>query len=59
MRDYLVQNGIKSERIIAARGFGESKPVADNDTAAGRQVNRRVELIIADQPQAQLKAGNQ
>lgn len=59
VRDYLVQNGVKSERIIAARGFGESKPVADNETAAGRQVNRRVEIIIADHPQAQAKAGNQ
>lgn len=59
VRDYLVQNGIKSERVIAARGFGESKPVADNETAAGRQVNRRVEIIIADHPLAQAKAGNQ
>jgi outer membrane protein OmpA-like peptidoglycan-associated protein len=59
VRDYLVQNGIKSERVIAARGFGETKPVADNETAAGRQVNRRVEIIIADHPQAQAKAGNQ
>ncbi len=58
VRDYMLQNGIKAERIIAARGFGESKPVADNDTAAGRQVNRRVELVIADQPHAQAKAGN-
>jgi outer membrane protein OmpA-like peptidoglycan-associated protein len=56
VRDYMVQNGIKSERVIAARGFGESKPVADNETAAGRQVNRRVEIIIADQPQSQAKA---
>lgn len=59
VRDYLLQNGIKAERIVAARGFGESKPVADNDTAAGRQVNRRVEIVIADQPVAQAKAGNQ
>lgn len=59
VRDYMVQNGIKSERVIAARGFGESKPVADNETAAGRQVNRRVEIIIADILQAQAKAGNQ
>ncbi len=59
VRDYLTQNGIKAERMIAARGFGESKPVADNETAAGRQVNRRVEIVIADQPQAQAKSGNQ
>jgi outer membrane protein OmpA-like peptidoglycan-associated protein len=59
VRDYMTQNGIKPERLIAARGFGESKPVAGNETAAGRQVNRRVEIIIADQPQGQAKAGNQ
>ncbi|MFN0119625.1 MAG: OmpA family protein [Blastocatellia bacterium] len=59
VRDYLVLNGIKPERIIAAQGFGESKPVADNETAAGRQVNRRVEIVIADLPPPQAKAGNQ
>jgi outer membrane protein OmpA-like peptidoglycan-associated protein len=58
VRDYMLQNGIKAERLIAARGFGESKPVATNDTAAGRQVNRRVELVIADQPPVQAKSGN-
>lgn len=59
VRDYMLENGIKSEHMISARGFGESKPVADNETAAGRQVNRRVEIVIADIPQAQAKAGNQ
>jgi flagellar motor protein MotB len=33
-------------RRLATRGFGESKPVADNATAEGRQRNRRVEVII-------------
>lgn len=56
VRDYLVQSGVKPERVIAARGLGESQPVADNDSPAGRQVNRRVEIIITDQPQAQIKA---
>lgn len=59
VREYLRQNGVKSDRMLAAQGFGESKPVADNETAAGRQVNRRVEIIIADQPVRQAKAGNQ
>lgn len=48
VRDYLAQAGVPSTRIIAVRGMGKSQPVADNSTAAGRQVNRRVELIIAD-----------
>jgi len=30
------------------RGFGKIRPVASNDTAAGRQTNRRVEIIISD-----------
>jgi outer membrane protein OmpA-like peptidoglycan-associated protein len=59
VRDYLVQNGVKSERVSATSGFGESKPVAGNETAAGRQINRRVEIIIADQFDKQAKAGNQ
>ncbi len=56
VRGYLVQNGVKTELILAAQGFGESKPVADNETSAGRQVNRRVEIIIADQLDKQAKA---
>ena len=32
---------------VAARGFGEGQPVATNDTAAGRQQNRRVELVVS------------
>jgi outer membrane protein OmpA-like peptidoglycan-associated protein len=59
VRDYLVQSGIKAERVIAARGFGESTPVADNATAAGRQVNRRVEIVIEDHLDKHAKAGNQ
>ena len=46
VRDYLVQQGINTSPI-AARGFGKSQPVATNDTAAGRQQNRRVELIVS------------
>jgi len=45
-RDFLVSQGIHSTEITA-KGFGESVPVASNDTAEGRQKNRRVELVIS------------
>lgn len=43
--NYLLQKGIKQERI-SATGYGESKPVASNDTEEGRALNRRVEFTI-------------
>jgi len=43
--DYLVKNGVTPERI-KSEGFGESKPVANNDTEEGRKLNRRVEFTI-------------
>lgn len=43
VRDYLVANGIAAGRLTA-RGYGESEPIADNDSEAGRAMNRRVEL---------------
>ncbi|HST77626.1 MAG TPA: OmpA family protein, partial [Verrucomicrobiae bacterium] len=46
VRSYLVQQGI-SESAIVARGMGKSSPVATNDTAEGRQQNRRVEMVIS------------
>jgi outer membrane protein OmpA-like peptidoglycan-associated protein len=44
---YLGQNGIAPYRCIAS-GYGKAYPVAGNDTAAGRQRNRRVEIVILD-----------
>ncbi len=41
--EYLVENGCNAENIVA-RGYGESKPVATNDTENGRAKNRRVEM---------------
>lgn len=47
VRDFLVMNGIGPERINA-RGYGEAYPVASNGTAAGRQQNRRVEIVFGE-----------
>jgi len=41
----LLQEGIAPRRVVAT-GLGSSRPVASNDTAAGRQQNRRVEIIL-------------
>jgi len=46
VRDFLVKQGIVGSSI-ASRGFGESQPVSTNDTSAGRQQNRRVELVVS------------
>ncbi len=54
VREILLSEGVRSEQILVF-GFGESRPVASNKTATGRQLNRRVDLII-DVPQEK-KAG--
>ena len=46
VRLYLVSEGLNPDNL-SARGFGKSVPVADNATAAGRQANRRVELVVS------------
>ena len=43
VREYLVTRGVERERITA-RGYGESLPIADNATAEGRAINRRIEF---------------
>lgn len=45
VRAYVNEQGVDSGRMTAV-GFGESKPVADNDTDEGRELNRRVELRV-------------
>jgi len=45
----LIRNGVPPARI-RTRGLGQAAPVASNDNAAGRQQNRRVEIVIADTP---------
>jgi outer membrane protein OmpA-like peptidoglycan-associated protein len=46
VRDYLVQEGVTTNSV-SARGFGNTLPVASNDNSAGRQQNRRVELLVS------------
>ncbi|MGE0334235.1 MAG: OmpA family protein [Gammaproteobacteria bacterium] len=45
--DYLVGKGVDAGRLMSA-GYGESRPVATNDSAEGRAQNRRVDLIVAE-----------
>ena len=48
VKDYLVINhGLNPDRLLA-RGYGESRPVASNDTDAGRARNRRVEFVVME-----------
>jgi len=47
VRTALVEMGISSDRVTT-RGYGKEFPVASNDTAASRQLNRRVEIILSD-----------
>jgi len=45
--EYLVSQGV-SQDMVSAKGYGDTNPVASNDTAQGRAMNRRVELHLAD-----------
>lgn len=47
VRTALMRQGIGSERV-SARGYGETSPVGSNATADGRQLNRRVEIVLSD-----------
>jgi outer membrane protein OmpA-like peptidoglycan-associated protein len=46
VREYLVTQGL-ADSTVTATGFGKTNPVADNATAAGRQKNRRVEIVVS------------
>jgi outer membrane protein OmpA-like peptidoglycan-associated protein len=48
VRQYLIAQGLP-ENSISSRGFGETAPIANNDTPQGRQQNRRVEIIVSGQ----------
>ena len=49
VRTFLMGEGVEPD-TISALGFGESRPVATNSTAEGRQQNRRVELVVSGEP---------
>lgn len=53
VKDALVRQGVSAARI-QAQGFGLSKPIADNGTAEGRQSNRRTELIVLGESEANI-----
>ena len=48
VRNYLTGQGMAANSV-SSKGFGKTQPVASNDTAEGRQQNRRVELVISRQ----------
>jgi outer membrane protein OmpA-like peptidoglycan-associated protein len=48
VESYLVQQGVPSSSV-SIHGFGQGNPIASNDTAIGRQQNRRVELVVSGQ----------
>ena len=52
MRDYLIANfpGLNPAMFVV-QGYGESRPVASNRTAEGRQENRRVEFVVLERPE--------
>ncbi|HSJ06150.1 MAG TPA: OmpA family protein [Longimicrobiales bacterium] len=54
VRSLLVQDGIEADRIFVV-GYGQARPVADNATARGRALNRRVEIVVGESRHAALR----
>lgn len=52
VRDWMRDTGDVPESCFAVQGYGESRPVATNDTAEGRALNRRVEISLVPQANA-------
>ncbi len=50
IRNYLIAAGVAPEQVVA-KGYGQTRPIAPNSTAEGRQQNRRVEITILDEGQ--------
>lgn len=57
VKQALVQSGVDAARITA-RGYGEGYPVASNDNATGRQLNRRVQIVVAPQERSSATGGS-
>jgi len=57
VKQALVQSGVEAARITA-RGYGEGYPVASNDNAEGRQLNRRVQIVVAPQERSSATGGS-
>ena len=55
VREYLTGNGGIAEKKLTAKGYGETKPIADNETEEGREQNRRVEFEITKQKEKKTK----
>jgi outer membrane protein OmpA-like peptidoglycan-associated protein len=49
VRDYLIERGVRAERI-GAIGMGDRRPVAGNETPEGRAANQRIEIVVKQPP---------
>lgn len=56
VRDYIVKNFKVDGKRLTAKGYGETRPVADNATAAGRAQNRRIEAVFQEAPAQKVEA---
>jgi outer membrane protein OmpA-like peptidoglycan-associated protein len=48
VRDYLIKKGVAYDRFDT-KGYGDTRPIQSNKTAAGRAANRRIEFIVSSQ----------
>ena len=56
VRRYLMSQGVDGERLVA-RGYGEERPIADNETEEGRSRNRRVEFVVRERDGEEVAMG--